>query len=208
MYYFFNGILLLKKIMFFDIIFLGCDNMESLLIIVLVIIVIICILVIFYATLYNKFQDYIIRINEVESIIDNSLRSKYDLINRAIPIIKSNIDNDAEIFGDIVKLRSRKIGNFELFRILKKASIELEGLKNTYPEIDKSDEIKKIIKEIKDIDTKVDNSVEYYNDNITIYNTLIKKFPSNIIASFCKYKEKLFFDRKDMNDEDYNDFKL
>ena len=51
--------------------------MESLLIIVLVIIVIICAIAIFYATIYNKFQDYVIRINEVESIIDNCLRSKY-----------------------------------------------------------------------------------------------------------------------------------
>lgn len=182
--------------------------MESLLIIVLVIIVIICALVIFYARIYNKFQDYIIRINEVESIIDTSLRSKYDLINRAIPIIKSNIDSDKDMFGDIVKLRSRKIGNFELFRVLKKASIELEGLHNTHPEMDKSDEIKKIIKEIKEIDDKVDNSTSYYNDNITIYNTLIKKFPSNIVAMLCKYKEKLFFDRKDMSDDDYDDFKL
>ena len=164
--------------------------MESLLIIILVIIVIICAMIIFYATIYNKFQDYVIRINEVESIIDNCLRSKYDLINRAIPIVKSNIDKDEEIFGDIVKLRSRKIG------------------KSTYPEIDKSDEIKKIIKEIKDIDAKVDNSTDYYNDNITTYNTLIKKFPSNIVAMLCKYKEKLFFDRKDMSDEDYDDFKL
>lgn len=182
--------------------------MESLLIIVLVIIVIICALVIFYARIYNKFQDYIIRINEVESIIDTSLRSKYDLINRAIPIIKSNIDSDKDMFGEIVKLRSRKIGNFELFRVLKKASIELEGLHNTHPEMDKSDEIKKIIKEIKEIDDKVDNSTSYYNDNITIYNTLIKKFPSNIVAMLCKYKEKLFFDRKDMSDDDYDDFKL
>lgn len=182
--------------------------MESLLIIILIIIIIICGITIFTAIIYNKFQDYIIRINEVESIIDTNLRNKYDLINRAIPIIKSNINKDIAIFNDIVKLRSRKISNFELFRILKEASIELEGLKNTYPEISSSDEIKKIIKEINNIDIKVDNSVEYYNDNIKIYNTLIKKFPTNIIATFCKYKEKLYFDRKDMNDEDYDDFKL
>ena len=36
----------------------------------------------------------------------------------------------------------------------------------------------------------------------------LKKFPSNIIATFCKYEEKLFFDRKNMNDDDYEDFKL
>ena len=94
--------------------------MEGLMICIFIIIVLACAIAVFYATIYNKFQDYVIRINEVESIIDNSLRSKYDLINRAIPIIKSNIDNDVEIFGDIVKLRSRKISNFELFRILKK----------------------------------------------------------------------------------------
>lgn len=184
--------------------------MEALMIIILVIIVIICVIAIFYATIYNKFQDYIIRINEVEAMIDNNLRSKYDLINRVIPIIKSNInkENDKEIFGEIVKLRSRKIGNFELYRILVRASNELNALKEEFPDIEKSDEIKKICGQISDIDLKVDNSIDYYNDNITIYNTLLKKFPSNIVATFCKYEEKLFFDRKDMNDEDYEDFKL
>ena len=54
----------------------------------------------------------------------------------------------------------------------------------------------------------LDNQIDYYNENISIYNNLLKKFPSNVVAIFCKYKEKLFFDRKDMNDDDYNDFKL
>ena len=77
-----------------------------------------------------------------------------------------------------------------------------------FVDIDKSSEIKKIRSQINDIDLKLDNQIDYYNENITIYNTLLKKFPSNIIANLSKYKEKLFFDRKDMNDEDYNDFKL
>ena len=182
--------------------------MEILLLIIIVIIVLICAAVIFYATVYNKFQDYIIRINEVEALIDTNLRNKYDLINRAIPIVKSNIDKDRNVFEDIVKLRSRKIGNFELYRILTRASNELNELRTEYNDIDNSNEIKKITKQIDDIDIKIDNAIEYYNDNITIYNSLLKKFPSNIIATFGKYKEKLFFDRKDMNDDDYDDFKL
>lgn len=184
--------------------------MESLMIVILVIIIIVCVISVLSAITYNRFQDYIIRINEVESIIDSNLRSKYDLINRAIPIIKTNIDDkeDKDIFGEIVKLRSRKIGNFELYRVLIEASNELNGLKEKYPKINDSEEMQKIISQIDDIDIKVDNSIGYYNDNITIYNSLLKKFPSNIIATFCKYKEKLFFDRKDMTDEDYEDFKL
>ncbi len=182
--------------------------MEILLIIVLVIILLVCGMAIFYASIYNKFQDYIIRINEVESIIDNGLRKKYDLINRAIPIIKTIIPKDREVFGEIVKLRSRKLSNFELYRVLERSSIEINSLKEEFPKIEESEEIKKIQTSVIDIDNTIQEATLYYNDNISIYNKLLKKFPSNIVASLSKYKEKLFFDRKDMSDEDYNDFKL
>ena len=114
--------------------------MEILLIIVLVIILLVCGMAIFYASIYNKFQDYIIRINEVESIIDNGLRKKYDLINRAIPIIKTIIPKDREVFGEIVKLRSRKLSNFELYRVLERSSIEINSLKEEFPKIEESEQ--------------------------------------------------------------------
>lgn len=182
--------------------------MEGLLITIFIIAFIVCLLAIFYATIYNRFQDYIIRINEVENMIDNNLRNKYDLFNKAIPIIKGNIPKEREIFEEIVKLRSRKLGNFELYRVLVRTTNEFYGLKEEFSDIDKSAELKKIRLQINEIDMKLDNEIEYYNENISIYNSLLKKFPSNIIATFCKYKDKLFFDRKDMNDEDYDDFKL
>ena len=182
--------------------------MEVLLIVIFIIIALVCVISVFYATIYNKFQDYIIRINEVESMIDNNLRNKYDLLNRAIPIIKSSIPKDKEIFEEIIKLRSRKLGNFELYRVLVRTSNEFSALREQYSDIDKSSEIKKIRNQIDEIDLKLDNQIDYYNENISVYNILLKKFPSNIVASFSKYKEKLFFDRKDMSDEDYNDFKL
>lgn len=182
--------------------------MEILLIVVVIIILLVCCIAVFYANAYNKFQDYIIRINEVESIIDSNLRKKYDLINRSIPIIKSNIPKDKEIFEEIVKLRSRKISNFELYRVLERGSNELNSLKEEFPAIQESEEIKKIQSSVEEIDNIVEEATSYYNDNISIYNALLKKFPSNVVASLSKYKERLFFDGKNMSDEDYNDFKL
>ena len=49
---------------------------------------------------------------------------------------------------------------------------------------------------------------KYYNDIITDYNKLIKSFPTNTIALIFKFKRKLYFDGKDMNDDIINDFKL
>lgn len=183
-------------------------DMEILLIVIAIIVITICVISVFYASTYNRFQDYIIRINEVENMIDSDLREEYDLLNRVLPIIKSSIPKDREIFEEIIKLRSRKLGNFELYRILKRTCLEFASLREEFPDIEKSSEVKKINNQIGDIDMRLDNEIDYYNDNISIYNSLLKKFPSNIIATFCKYKEKLFFDRKNMNDEDYEDFKL
>ena len=49
---------------------------------------------------------------------------------------------------------------------------------------------------------------KYYNDTITEYNRLVKKFPSNIIAIMYNHKEKAYYDGKNMNDDIINDFKL
>ena len=143
--------------------------MEILLIIILVIILLVCGMAIFYASIYNKFQDYIIRINEVESIIDNGLRKKYDLINRAIPIIKTIIPKDREVFGEIVKLRSRKLSNFELYRVLERSSTEISSLKEEFPKIEESEEIKKIQTSVIDIDNTIQEATDF----------------SNIHASYC-----------------------
>lgn len=182
--------------------------MDLLILFLLLLIIIICLIVATYAYLYNKFQDVIIRINEVEATIDTNLRNKYDLLNKSISIIKGNIKIEDEIFEEIVKLRSRKISNFDLDRKLILAFNEFNSIKSQNKELNKSEELNKIEKDIEDIDNKLTTFREYYNENITKYNRLVKTFPTNIIALANKYEEKLFFDRKDMNDEDYNDFKL
>ena len=102
----------------FAIIIVGDRKMDALMLILIFIILIICILSGIYAVLYNKFQDYVIRINEVESNIDTILRNKYDTINKCVSIIKGDdeINNklDKNMFEEIVKLRARKISNFDL----------------------------------------------------------------------------------------------
>jgi len=182
--------------------------MDLLFIILLLLILVICFFIAEYTYLYNKFQDSIIRINEVEATIDSNLRNKYDLLNKSIALIKGNVEIEDEIFDEIVKLRSRKISNFDLDRKLILAYNEFNKIRKEYKELDKSDEIKKVAKEVNDIDTKLSVYREYYNDNITKYNKMVKSFPTNLIALVNKYEEKLFFDRKDMSDDDYEDFKL
>ena len=186
--------------------------MNSIMLLIILIIIIVCLILGIYMYLYNRIQDYIVKINEIEAIIDTNLRDKYDNINKCVTIIKNDekIKNKLEkqTFEELVKLRNRKISNFDLDRKLIEANNEFSAIKQKYSSLNKNEEISKISKKIEECDEKLDMNRDYYNNNIAEYNKLVKLFPTNIVAKICKYEEKLFFDRKDMSDDDYNDFKL
>lgn len=186
--------------------------MDALMLILFGMIIVMCIIIGIYTVLYNKLQDFVIRINEVESIIDNNLREKYDNINKCVSIIRSNEkineEIDKKMFEEIVRLRNRKISNFDLDRKLIEATTSFTTIKDKYKDIKENKEIITISKKIEELDETLIINREYYNKNIAEYNKLVKLFPTNIVAKLCKYEEKLFFDRKDMSDDDFDDFKF
>ena len=182
--------------------------MDILILLLFILIFLFCIISLVYMLIYNKLNDLIIRINEVEANIDTSLRTKYDLINRSVSIIKSNIEIKNNTFDEIVKLRSRKISNFELERKLSDAYNEFLNVKDFNEEIKNNEEIIKIGINLEEINEKLIILIDYYNSNITKFNKMIVMFPTNVVAKINKFSTKLFFDKKDMSDDDYNDFKL
>ncbi len=172
------------------------------------ILIAISLLIIWLATSYNQFQVLIIRINEAEANIDSVLRKRFDLLNKSIDIIKANTDSKDNVLEQIVKLRSRKLSNFELDRKLYDALKEFEKYKNEYPKLKNVESFMKIDISLNESEAEIVAFRKYYNDIITDYNKLVKSFPTNIIALIFKFKDKLYFDGKDMNDEIVDDFKL
>ena len=175
---------------------------------VLITCIFICLILICYTYIYNIFQTYIIRINEAEAFIDTTLRKRFDLLNKSIWIIKANIDTKEEILGMIVKLRSQKLSNFELDRKLYDAINEFNHYKETFPELKNNESFLKIDLSLFESESEIVAARKYYNDIITDYNKLVRSLPSMIVAKVSKYPLKNYFDGKDMNDEEINDFKL
>ena len=110
---------------------------------ILIAIIIIAMILIFYAYVYNNFQHLIIRLNEAEVNINSALNKKFDLLNRSINVVKGNLKIEREILENIVKLRSRKIDDFELDKELEIAEEEFISIKNEFAELDKADNFKK-----------------------------------------------------------------
>ena len=166
-----------------------------------------CFIFIWFINIYNRFQSYIIRINEAEANIDSTLRKRFDLLNKSIGIIKSNTDKD-KVLENISSLRSKKLTNFELDRRLYEAINEFSKYKEDYPKLKHNEGYMKIELGLSETEAEIVASRKYYNDIITDYNKLVRTFPSNMIAKVSKYKVRTYFDGKDMNDDVVNDFKL
>jgi len=170
--------------------------------------ILVCLFLIWCINTYNNYQYLIIRINESEASIDSTLRKRFDLLNKSIGIIKANSDIEEDILEIVVKLRSRKLSNFDLDRQLYEAINEFHNIQDKCEELKKCESLIKIQESLNETETEIVASRKYYNDIITKYNGLVKKFPTALVAKICKFKEKTYFDGKNMEDEITNDFKL
>lgn len=178
-------------------------------VIVLIILFIICfILFMWFMGAYNNYQAYIIRINEAENFIDTTLRKRFDLLNKSVSIIKVHKKDKKDVLESIINLKSKKLSNFDLDRKLYEAINEFNKIKEEYPELANSENFLKIDLGLFESEAEIVAARKYYNDIITDYNKLTRTFPTNIVGKICKFKERTYFDGKDMNDDIINDFKL
>ena len=168
---------------------------------ILVLIIIACILLICYISIYNNYQNNIIRINEAEAFIDTTLRKRFDLLNKSIEIIKSN-SNDENILNVIEEIKTMKLSNFELDRKLYDAINEFDRYKEQISELSNNESFVKIELGLFESESEIVAARKYYNDIITDYNALVKKFPTNIVAFLNGYKEKSYFDGTEKNKKD------
>lgn len=174
----------------------------------LIILILICLLAIVYIFFYNRLQDFKLKIDEAEAILDESLRNKYDIIVEIKNLINKAAKNNKINFKDIDSLKKEDISNFDLDRKLSEYMNLFDQIYNDYKSVKDNKEINEKLDDIKRIDEKITSAKAFYNKNISESNELVRKFPSNIVAKFHNIKIKNFFDNKDMNDEDINDFKL
>ena len=177
-------------------------------IIILISILVIGLLIIQYIFNYNKLQEMNIKINEAESIIDNELRNKYDLVLKSSSIINKLLKKEVTYFKELEKLKSDNISNFELDRKITEGENLIYKVKNDFASLEDNETYNEIFNDLKNTDEILLAAKSFYNKYTTEINLIIKKFPSNIIAKIHRIKVRNYFDGKNMFDDEIKDFKL
>src|SRR5574344_2432053 len=121
----------------------------------LILLIIACLIIICYVFYYNKLQDCKLKIDEAESIIDESLREKYDLIVTIKNLITSTLKDSKISFKNLDELKDQDISNFDLDRELNEYKSLIIKVNDDYPELDKDKDFKDYLNQIKRADEKI-----------------------------------------------------
>ena len=167
------------------------DKMKIWIIIGIILVLIILITIIFIKQ-YHKFQKIMIKLKKAEKSIFKSLDEKHDVLNNYFDYLRENTsfneEKDDNIFmTDIdINLYNQKI-------------CDINNIINNYldnnEKLLKKKEILNYNRELLNVNIALNGQKNYYNNNLIKYNTLLEKFPANIVGKILGYKKKDLIDK-------------
>lgn len=174
----------------------------------LIIIVLILSIVLFIYNIYHDKLTFLsIKLKNIEEKINSTLIKRKELIKDSEKIIKDITKTNKQIYEGLENLNNSNVNMMELDRKLLIYINEFYLIKDKYQKLQKNEDFQKIAFKVTETEDLLNAYKDYYNNQASKYNKLIKSFPVVFTSLIKRRKEKLFFDKKSLNDNDYNEFK-
>ena len=168
-----------------------------------IILIIVVLLVLFIISTYNGLIKSKMNVDNAWSQIDVQLQRRFDLIPNFVETVKGYMAHEQETFEKIAQLRTSwantnsvsdkaKLDN-ELSSTLK----TIMAVSENYPELKANENFLQLSEELRNTENKISFSRQFYNDSVTMYNTKLQVFPSNIIAGMFNFTARDLFKTDD-----------
>ena len=156
--------------------------------IIVIILVVFCIIVV---SMYNNLVSLRQRVQNAWSQIDVQLKRRFDLIPNLQETVKGYMAHESETFSKIAELRTAwASSNTDALKTIMAVS-------ENYPDLKASESFLGLQDELRNTENKIAYSRQFYNDTVTMYNTKLEMFPSNLIAKAFNFKASELFEVKD-----------
>lgn len=165
----------------------------------LVIVVIIVLLVFPMIGSYNSMITLEQTVNEASSNIDTQLQRRMDLIPNLVQTVKGYAKQEEKIFTDIANARAKLAGaqsipdkanaDSELSASLSKLLVVVER----YPDLKSSASFRDLSVALEGTENRIAIARQDYNNAVTKYNTLIRRFPNSIISGIFRFEIKPYY---------------
>lgn len=150
--------------------------------------------------IFNQFVSLRNRVKNAYSNIDVMLKKRFDLIPQLVETVKGYMKHEQDVLSKITQIRSQLSSdkltekehvsmNNELTDTIGKVFVAVER----YPDLKASTQFLHLQKALTEIEEQLSASRRSYNMYVTHFNTLLEKFPSNLIGKYGGFEKKILF---------------
>lgn len=160
------------------------------------IIVVVAIIII---AMYNGLVTSRQKVKNAWSQIDVQLQRRFDLIPNFVETVKGYMQHEKDTLTKVTELRTSWANattvdeKAELNSQLSGALKTIMAVSENYPDLKANENFKELQEELRNTENKISFSRQFYNDTVTMYNTKLEVFPSNIIANMFAFKPETLF---------------
>ena len=164
-----------------------------------IILAIVVVIILAIIGIYNGLVQSKIKVDNAWSQIDVQLQRRFDLIPNFVETVKGYMEHEKETFEKIAQLRtswanaSSVSEKAQLDGELSGALKTIMAVSESYPELKANQNFSDLSEELRNTENKISFSRQFYNDTVTMYNTKLEVFPSNIIAGMFNFKSRDLF---------------
>lgn len=172
---------------------------EELIMIGYIILAIVIVVVLAIIGMYNGLVQSKVKVDNAWSQIDVQLQRRFDLIPNFVETVKGYMTHEKETFEKITSLRTSWANSGS---VAEKADLDnqlstslktIMAVAENYPELKANQNFADLSEELRNTENKISFSRQFYNDTVTMYNTKLQVFPSNIIAGMFNFKPSDLF---------------
>jgi len=172
------------------------------------IIAVIAILILWMVSGYNKMVTEEENVETAWSKVESQYQRRNDLIPNVVNAVKGAADYEKSTLEAVVEARAKatsltidpskmteeQLANFQ--QVQGEVSSSLSRLLVTierYPELKANENFKELIAELEGTENRITVARNAFNDAAKEFNTLIRRFPNNIIAGMFGFEKKPYF---------------
>ena len=165
----------------------------------IIVLVVVLLIVLWVVSVYNSLVKSRQKVKNSWSQIEVQLQRRFDLIPNLVECVKGYMGHESEVLEKVTQLRTSWAGaktnseKVEIDNQLSGALKTIMAVSENYPDLKANQNFSELQESLKDTENKVAYSRQFYNDAVTMYNTKLEVFPSNLIAGMFGFKAESLF---------------
>ena len=149
---------------------------------------------------YNRFTTSEEAIKAQWGQVENQLQRRHDLLPNLVETVKGYAAHEKEVFQSVADARARMSGATTPVEKIAAANQEASALSRllvvveAYPQLKADAQFARLMDELVGTENRIASERLRYNDRVQEYNTLRRRFPSNVTAGIFGFKEYPYFE--------------